>query len=496
MSDFDLELGLMPYLPTTWSTGLVLETGVDGYNINNVASRLEWLFHIEQTGTLTSLGFLYGGTKFFTTVSINTTLEISLQGVDATTGQADGVKRTSQAFRPPLTFFGDPVDWDQGWQWVNVAGASVTRGEFVAVVIEYLAGPVGPPWSNFKPRILSTSLGRKGWPYSAASGGGTRVTSNNGLIIGYMVDGKAYGWPIADMTIGGTAPVGFPITGFSGGAMRALRFQMDVGWADTFKVAGCTWVGKHSSNTTLNYSMRLYDGTTEIGRTTVDVDHSADFLTSGFHTVMFDEGELPQLDTGKPYRLAIVADDPQTLIAMEAYHCASSVEQAAFPGGAEFYMSERDDAGDSWTDLPEARPLIDLIINDWGVPVEEAIGLHLKVTPKYNDTFLVQHADDQIENNIVEVPDGTNPNEFPGVPIGNAVESYSGYATVEVFKDPDADRSLEFLIHPEQPIEELKFLRWEPFVDETTEIVFRFRAAEGSAVFREVIRYVRVILPP
>jgi hypothetical protein len=62
-----------------------------------------------------------------------------------------------------------------------------------------------------------------------------------------------------------------------------------------------------------------------------------------------------------------------------------------------------------------------------------------------------------------------------------------------VFRDPDTDRSPDFILFPETPIEQIKLIKWDPWVDGTFEIVFRLRAVAGSEFFEEVVRYVRVI---
>jgi hypothetical protein len=489
MSDMNIRLGLMPVIPTH-ATG---ELTFGSYNIDGVGARIEHIIEIEETGTLTHLGFRYRGTSGALSAGNTTTQLISLQGVDASTGQSDGLIKTSATFRPKDSSV-DPTetDWSKTWQWVQVPSVSVTLGQLLAIVIEYHSGPIDPPTSIYTGRVIATSTFQGRFPYSAwTSNILGRTEYYDGSVVGYRLtpsggSNQAYGWPIKDLLI----------DGYSGGAQRALRFSFDTDWNDSYKIAGCTWVGQVGTSSNQQYSMRLYEGTSEIGRTTVDSDHSMELTERDFHMILFDEATLPELTSGTVYRLAIVPELSTTECILDTYECESNFEQAAFPGRGAFYYSERSGAGSGWTDYPNRRPLMDLIVSEWGAPLEENVGVHIKVTPKYNDPIQVQHADDQIENNTVEVPSGSEPHEFPGVPIGSALESYSGYKTVEVFKDPDAARSIEYMIHPEQDIEDLKYLAWTPWEEGTFEIVFRLRAASGSAVYKEVIRHVRVILPP
>lgn len=480
MADFGIELGLMPVIATPYPLQLILETRfVDGYQINSVGSKIEWIKQIAATGSLTQIGFRYISTLGSGVDLEPPTQRISIQGVDSSTGRANGLVQTSATYRPQVDVIDGPgSSWNQTWQWINVPSATVNVGQLIAIVIEYSSGPIRPPSSSYSGRILNTSSGTARFPYSHANGG----FKDDRILVAYKVNGITYGWPIED----------FSRTIYSGSAMKGVKFRFDSDWADSFKIAGCTWQGEHASNTNATYSMRLYDGDTEIGRTTVDADHSMEVGSrSQLHTVLFDESTLPELVPDHFYRLVIAADT--TGIQMDVYHAPSQEDALAYPGGANLFFTEGS-GGSNWSDDGAARPMIDLIVSEWGAPAKEAVGIHLKFTPKYNDGFFIQHSDDQIESNIIEVPIDTEPHEFPGIPIGKAIESYSGYATVEVFLDPDVDRSSEFLIHEEQLIEELKFLRWQPWENGTFEVVFRLRAALGSAFFEEVIRYVRIIV--
>ena len=482
MSDFNLELGLMPVIATPYPVHVLMESGTDAFGITAPGSKIEWILQVEKTGLLSELGFRYSTTLGVSSTVPPPTQRISLQTVDLTTGHATGSIQTSATFTPQHEAIDGPgVTWNGTWQWVNVPSASVVAGQLIAIVIEYSSGTIGPPNSYYNGIILNSSNGIGGnFPYVWAKG--SRHTDR--LIVGYKVDGRAYGWPIEQLRR----------PGYNAGE-KALRFQFDGEWCDSYRIAGCTWQGQHAGSTGQQYSVRLYDGTTEIARTTVDGDHSHLLgENSLFHTILFDEGTLPTLLPDRPYRLAIAPDVSTTEITLDTYYAASGGDAVAFPGGNQFFLSERDSTSDSWSDSGEARPMIDLIISEWGAPAQEVVGIHLKFTPALNDPYFIQHADDQIERNLIEIPEGINAHEFPGVPIGNAIESYSGWATVEVFKDPDVDFSAEFLIHAEQPIEELKFLRWQPWETGTFQIVFRLRSKEGSSNIILITRYVRILL--
>jgi hypothetical protein len=487
MSEMFCRLGLMPIVYTPWPTGLRREAGSDGSAVRNPTEKIEWIFQLNQTLGVTNLGFQYGFWYFNGSVEKLGRLRISLQGVEQATGRADGVPIVQSIFHPEDSArFPDDDDerWKEDWHWIGVIETQVNRGQYVALVIEYSGGPIAPPWYVFRGRVLRMG---SGFPYmrffsrrqfGAPTFGIRGKDSDNNI--------KVFGWPLET----------YAVKNASQERGVGMRFKLDPGWNDSYKIAGCTWQGRVPGEGQ-QYSMRLYDGGQEIGRTTFDSDLNAESgaatSRSFLHQCLFDENELPELLPDKFYRIALVPDLATTIMTVDYYTTPNKQALGAFPAGNQFYLS--DGGPTDWSDNTQARPLIDLIISDWGAPLIEQAGIHLKVTPKLNDPYQVQHADDQIEANVISIPSSLAPNEYPGVPIGDAIESYSGYKTIEVFKDPDVDRSDDFLIHVEQPIEGLKFIRWDPWVEETAEVVFRLRASTGSAIFREVIRYVRVILP-
>ena len=112
---------------------------------------------------------------------------------------------------------------------------------------------------------------------------------------------------------------------------------------------------------------------------------------------------------------------------------------------------------------------------------------------------MIQHADDQISDGSVLAGE---PHEVAGYPIGNAIESYQGYATVEVFMERgdystdgftaivDTDGSGLQLLYSERLCEQLKIVTWDPLRTELVHLVFRLRAAMGSVRHKDVDQYV------
>jgi hypothetical protein len=210
-------------------------------------------------------------------------------------------------------------------------------------------------------------------------------------------------------------------------------------------------------------------------------------------TFMFDAGDLPALKFGHRYIISIYNnDDSMGDLSWDRLMVDDSDIAEAWPGGDYVHFAYKTDGESNWNFSLNQRPLVDFIIREWGAPGQGVEGAHLKFTPKWNDNVFVQHADDQI-NNTPEQASTSEPHESYGVPIGEAIESYSGYLTVEVWSNPDTDFSEDFLITPETNIEEVKVINLEPWEDGVYELVFRLRTARGSEYYEEVVRYLQVI---
>ena len=146
------------------------------------------------------------------------------------------------------------------------------------------------------------------------------------------------------------------------------------------------------------------------------------------------------------------------------------------------------------------------------LPTADAL-LRLKIFPGFNDPIQLQHGDDQIR-------DGTAlagvVHENPAIVIGNAIESYAGAKTIEIFRetidlDTDDDPVVVggvpqgdglVLVQAEQLIELAKFITLpdinitgSPFVDSTFfHYRIRLRSEVGSTTFIDVDQYAYVVV--
>ena len=154
--------------------------------------------------------------------------------------------------------------------------------------------------------------------------------------------------------------------------------------------------------------------------------------------------------------------------------------------------------------IPPRPPLI--------LPTTDAL-LRLKIFPSFNDPIQLQHGDDQIRDGTALAGDV---HENPAITIGNAIESYAGAKSIEIFREvitldtdddpvviggvPQGDGLV--LVVAEQLIELVKFitlpdinLTGSPFAESTFfHYRLRLRSEIGSPTFIDVDQYAYVVV--
>jgi len=142
----------------------------------------------------------------------------------------------------------------------------------------------------------------------------------------------------------------------------------------------------------------------------------------------------------------------------------------------------------------------------------------LKFWPQFNDENLISHADDRIRQEgrsttvLSSSASSESPHETTGHPIGNSIESYQGFETVEVWlrqidlSPPDAEGNTTVTdiestdiptgkwtqLYTEQKIEKLKIVEWQTKGSSTWQLQFRFRTVLASANYVSVYQFAHV----
>lgn len=479
MADFNgLFLDLRP-APASTLKNVILE---DDAELSKSTYKMDWCFQVREACLITHLGVRVANYRDRGDM-INPTYRISLQGV-ATTGAPDGSIKNGGACFAAVTF---TEEMENTFQWISIEGSpyGASRGEVLAMVLEYSSGTIDSFHFTAISRILlNSSYIAGGFPYSGLTRTSRNITGDR-PVWGYKSSSKVYGNPISNLdraTAGGARQV-------------ALRFVFDSEWAEFFTVQGVRWIGIPAKGGSSGYDVSLYSGKTLLQRISVDGDlrgYTGSSLTDRVSEVWFDEDTLSQLEHGKEYFLALSSDDAGDAMEVLRVQTMSSDDLDALPGGNAFSYAERENTSDDWTVVDSYRPCIAPIIDEWSLAPSPAVGLHVKFFPRYNDNFFVEHADDQIDDGS-KMPEG-EPHEVERFPIGDSIKPYGGFATLEVFLNPDTDFGADTLIFSEDAIEKFKIIPSSNFVEgDFAHYVFRFRSVAGSDHYVDVSQYVRVV---
>lgn len=456
----------------------------DEAGITTPSATAYYVFQAEEAAVITHVGFHYAGGLGEPPEQI-----ASLQGVNPSSGQPDGVVKGSAIYRPGTGREDPPQEsWIGTWQWVELnASYACQRGEKLSVQIAYQSGGIGSGEASFYAvRLLCSN--RHSFPYAGTAGGASTTKFHDPPLYGYKSSTKVYGRPIVALDRGT----------FSAPNQRGLRFVLEGEWGQKWQLLGLRWHGRPQGGPGNLYDMILYEGEIEKQRVTIDADQSSLVAfgeTSAHHDfvsdIYFDDETLQELFFDTEYFLVLEPKSNNQSMNITCIDCGTEENITAYPGGGEFYLATRANSGASWTRETTKFPLFEPIPADWGRSGIARVGLHVNFNARYNDNIFIQHANDQIC--LSDDLDGDR-HEVPVSVIGDAIKSYGGFKTVEVFKDPDDDFSPEFIIAEEQLIEELKIVKWDPYENGLIRLVFRFRAETESTDFTDVEQYVRVVV--
>lgn len=325
-----------------------ITAGFANFTLDQATDALEVIFQAAEAVTISRLGFRYG-----VRTGTPPTFQISLQGVDGS-GFPDGVIKgggspASATFTPPAS-----AAWDSTWQWITLANSYVsTRGELLSMVIARSSGTIDGSNNSSFSQEAAYALAQGQFPYPITNNNGTRTKLLRMPVFGYGSVGTAYGRPVQATMLttinSGTTPDEY-----------GLRFKLEAGWGTSCQVVGVRTSLAITAGS--SYKAVLYDGTTVLQDVTMDSDHVASNPNAAVQ-IFFDEASLSTLVFGNVYRIAI---QPQTAGSHNVYgfSVAANADLAAYPGGIEFYGTQRTDAG-AWTDVDTDRPFMMPIMADW-----------------------------------------------------------------------------------------------------------------------------------
>ena len=340
--------------------GSVFSIPITGMSFSNFSldasgDKLEIIFQAFDASQITTVGIRYG-----VRTGTPPTYKVSLQGVGSD-GNPNGTIKGGGS--PASATFTPPADttWNSTLRQITLDNAyTPTRGEMLAIVVEYSSGTISGSHNSSFTSVLSNLMSSVGFPYAIENAAGSRTRSSEVPMFWYGA-GSTY-------------------RGSSGNTMAApvfhadstpydeygMYFSIGPSHVSTYTVRG---VVMHLSIPAAGktFAMKLYDDTTVLQDATFDTDA---FSTNSAYrnvTLLFDEVTLSTLVAGTTYRIAFKGADSGTSLGIKVVGYNSTSQQKAVFGEATFGRTQRVDDGSWVNDVP--RVMGGIIIGDWSPPV-------------------------------------------------------------------------------------------------------------------------------
>lgn len=296
-----------------------------------------FVFQAPLTGTIDTIGFRTG------TVTTGATVDVRLESVSTTTGEPDGLFDTN-------TNGSQVIDASDDNTWFNTSltsGASVTKGDLLAVVI---VNPSGSP-GNIQISVNDSSPYQTIFPYTGLNTGTWTMNQRPPLCSVRYSDTNYYAipkvYPFSNLSI---ANIDSDSTPDEVGLYFQVPFKCRV---TGFWFFGSFRVGAPTT-------VRLYDsdGSTVLTSLTVDDDQMYQVSHSP-NRYLFDDTQELTINTN--YRLTVLPSTSSD-IHVDYFETDSAAIMDAFDGGQEVHWTERTDGG-GWTETTTRRPFMGLILD-------------------------------------------------------------------------------------------------------------------------------------
>ena len=311
------------------------------------------VYQMPEAATITTACYLNG---FKTGTS--PTYVVSLQGV-GTTGYNDGTILGGGS--PASKTF--TAGSDDSFQCETLTNSiSLTRGQFVVINFAYSSGTINASnYEEFATGFVSNGSAYKiGFPYCFSCPSGTCAKLNTRApVFALKSSTKTYGFP-------GTDVESTAYSSDSSPDEYAIAFRKPASTCSTYKVKAITCLVRQSA-TGKTLDVKLYNGTTQLQiLDNMDADAvsatpaASDRVPTRF---TFQDSSLSALNCGSTYRIGFVPNETASNFALAVLDVATAAELSAYPGGTDWFLSTRTDAG-AWTDVTDKRPLCDIEIDD------------------------------------------------------------------------------------------------------------------------------------
>jgi hypothetical protein len=241
---------------------------------------------------------------------------------------------------------------------------AATAGQILAVHIGYSSGTINASNNiEFAYGLVGADSAQKsGRPYSYLTTAGTPAKAGGVRFPAMYVKSasKTYGYPGTDIEV----------TAYSSDSTPdeyGMAFTLPAGMCDTFKLAGVACLIRPGA-TGKTFDVNLYSGTTlEQVDNDEDTDHMQAAGSGGermYSEFYFEDATLDTLTCGTSYTVAFSLNSETSVnFGLAVLDVQNAAELSAFPGGTNFFLRTRTNAG-AWTDVTDKRPFCELIIRD------------------------------------------------------------------------------------------------------------------------------------
>lgn len=275
------------------------------------------------------------------TVTTGATLDVTIEGVSATTGGPDGSPLTNGTTTLVVTTGDASTQMTATFS----TGPTVTQGQLIAVKIN---NPSSSP-GNLQINVHTNSLATQYFPYSFTALTALSKSRNAPLLALEYSDGS-YAF------IPGVLPASAFTTDSVGASTTPDEIGMKFAFPMPVKVRGIWWQATSLGSNTLDIVLYDSDGSTVLETVTVDSEQ-VQTTSAGYKRLVFtNEYELSK-DTF--YRVVL---KPNGTISFGGVEVGSAAAMDGFEGGQDFHRTERTDAG-SWTDTTTKRPWMGLAVS-------------------------------------------------------------------------------------------------------------------------------------
>ena len=312
-----------------WPTRIEADAVSTSFILDASAEKAATIWRAGHSGAIRKIHFRTA------TVTTGDTMRVSLQDVDTSTGDPDGVADQSGTV---VVAASD----DSTWKTVTLgADRTVTRGDWLAAVIEFDSFVAG-----------NMQIARNTGPVSLHGAYNDHFTAAWAKVSAHPVLAVEY-----------SDALFYPQPGVHSGVVSSTSFNVDTVSFDEYGMlftlpfsASCCGLGFFSS-LAADLDLVLYSGTTPLQ--SVSWDSSIAIAAIQAREMFFPASQT--LSANTPYRVTIKPTTTSN-VAIRHLDLFSAAARGQLPGGTVVQLTKRVDSG-AWTDVDTSRPLMWLLLD-------------------------------------------------------------------------------------------------------------------------------------